>query len=72
MAAATRESNNAIEKISQSIESVGKSVSDGLFALAGALKDPPTLFQVQQPYPQQQQYLLPPPPRLGHCKMKVL
>ena len=72
LATATRESNNAIEKISQAIESVGKSVSDGLFALAGALKDPPTLFQVQQPYLQQQQYLLPPPPRLGHCKMKVL
>ena len=38
LATATRESNNAIEKISQSIESVGKSISDDLFALAGALK----------------------------------
>ena len=61
LATATRESNNAIEKISQSIESVGKSISDGLFALAGALKGPPTPFQVQQPYPQQQQYFYQPP-----------
>ena len=38
LATATRESNNAIEKISQSIESVGKSISDDLFALAGTLK----------------------------------
>ena len=34
LATATRESNNATRKISQSIESVGKSISDGLFALA--------------------------------------
>ena len=54
LATATRESNNVTEKISQSIESVGKSISDGLFALAGALKGPPTPFQVQQPCPQQQ------------------
>ena len=56
LATATQESNNAIEKISQSIENVGKSISDGLFVLAGALKGPPTSFQVQQPYPQQQYF----------------
>ena len=61
LATATRESNNAIEKILQSIESVGKSICDGLFALGGALKGPPTPFQVQQPYPQQQQYFYQPP-----------
>ena len=60
LATATRESNNAIVKISQSIESVRKSISDGLFALAGALKGPPTPFQVQQPYLQQQYFYQPP------------
>ena len=56
LAAATQESDNVIEKISQSIENVGNLISDSLFALADTLKGPPTPFQVQQPYPQQQQY----------------
>ena len=79
LATATRESNNVIEKISQSTESVGKSISDGLFTLADALKGPPTSFQTQQPYPHLSNHLclttiLSPPscPHLGHHKTKIL
>ena len=48
-------------KADQDDESVGKSIIDGLFALAGAVKGSPTPFQVQQPYAQQQQYFYRPP-----------
>jgi len=62
LAAATRETNNAFEKMSQSIESVGKSIGDGLLALAGAIgganrlpsHHPPAANQPQ--YPQEYYY----------------
>ena len=53
LTATTTDSNKAFEKISQSIESVGKSIGDGLLALAGAIgnKNRPQPSQVQQHYP---------------------
>ena len=59
LAAATHESNKAFEKIPQSIESVGKSIGDGLMALAGAIggnnyPTPPS--RPQQQYPQDYYY----------------
>ena len=52
-AAATQESNSAFEKISLSIESVEKSIGDGLLALASAIGNnshPPTPNQQRHPH----------------------
>ena len=58
LTAATTDSNKAFEKISQSIESVGKSIGDGLLALAGAIgnSNRPQPSPVQQHYPYNPNY----------------
>ena len=57
---ATRETNKVFDNISKSIESVGKTIGDGLLALAGAIgntnNNGPAPFAPVQQYPQDYNY----------------